>query len=96
MMENLRQGEREHLEGLPKTAPSCPRDAQARYCHHQAHFLEHVVLPFYETFSVLTTRRFRAATLGTAETNLRAWRRGRDESTTERERRRRQRRDTRC
>ena len=89
MMENLRQGEREHLEGLPKTAPSCPRDSQARYCHHQAHFLEHVVLPFYETFSVLTTRRFRAATLGTAETNLRAWRRGRDESTTERERRRR-------
>ena len=96
MMESLQQGEREQREGLPRTSPSCQRAALANYFNHQAGFLEHVALPMFETFSVFTTRHFRAATLGIAETNLRAWRRGHDESTTECERRRRLRDATRA
>lgn len=47
-----RQGMREQREGLKQTTPASREIAEANYFNRQAGFLQHVVQPMFETYTV--------------------------------------------
>ena len=80
MMENLKQGEREMRERVEQTTPTTREGALANYFAHQAGFLEHVVLPMFDTLTLFTSGRFRKKVLALGSENLAAWRKGHGEA----------------
>ena len=79
MMENLKQGEREMRERVEQTTPTTREGALANYFAHQAGFLEHIVLPMFDTLTLFTSGRFRKRVLALGSENLAAWRKGHGE-----------------
>ena len=74
MEENLQQGMKEWNEGLTQTQTAVREIAEHGYFSHQATFLEHVVLPMYETCTLFTSPQFRKEIMEISETNLKTWR----------------------
>ena len=68
MMENLKQGERGN-SWREQTTPTT-REEATNYFAHQAGFLEHVVLPMFDTLTLFTSGRFREESAGVGEREL--------------------------
>lgn len=80
MEENLLQGVREVKENIKQTTTPSREAAAKNYYNHQAGFLEHVVKPLFEKFSLFTTNAFREKVLEIAATNLSSWKKGHQEA----------------
>lgn len=74
--ENLAQGVREEKENIKQTTTPSREAAVNNYFNHQAGFLEFVVKPLFEKFTLLTTSAFREEVLAIAAANLRSWKYG--------------------
>lgn len=80
MEENLAQGVREEKENVKQTTTPSREAAVKNYFNHQAGFLEFVVKPMFEKFTLFTTNVFREKVLAIAAANLTTWKKGHHEA----------------